>query len=390
MTRLIGISLPALTLAALMAACSTAPGAPLVERSDSAGIEIVRNLGGDRPLGWTFEPVLRLGGADEGPESFYRLSPSMIGVDGRGNLHVLDAANHRVVVFTPEGEHLRTLGRKGGGPGEIDFPSTMDVAADGTISVRDISKPALVQWDSAGELLSAEPLTIPLYSRFARVGDALVAPLAEPRSEEGVMRERLSVMRAADTSHVAVLARPLPAMLDFGCVGIMLPPRFAPELVWDADESRVAVAVEVLYDLLLVEGERQLRIRRELPAREVTREMAIQDIGEEMTVGFGGGRPPCKIPADLVLERQGYAPVLPAIGTIALSPDGSIWVLRRAIKGEPRIIDLFDAEGVYLGTLPSDSPFPAAFTPDGDILAIDKDEMDIDHLVIYRIQRDES
>ena len=163
MTRLTSITLPALTLAALMAACSTAPAAPLVERSDSAGIEIVRNLGGDRPLGWTFEPVLRLGGADEGPESFYRLSPSMIGVDGRGNLHVLDAASYRVVVFTPEGELLRTLGRQGGGPGEIDFPSSMDVAADGTISVRDISKPALVQWDSAGQLLSAEPLGIPLY-----------------------------------------------------------------------------------------------------------------------------------------------------------------------------------------------------------------------------------
>ena len=217
-----------------------------------------------------------------------------------------------------------------------------------------------------------------------------MAPLPDPKSEDGVMRERLRVMSDADTSDVAVLTRPLPAMLDFGCVGIMLPPRFAPELVWDADESRLAAAVEVLYDFRLVDGERRLRIRRDLPLREVTREMAVQDIGEEMTVGFGGGRPPCKIPAELVLERQGYASVLPAIGAIALSPDGSIWVRRRAIKDEPRIIDLFDAEGVYLGTLPSDSPFPAAFGPSGDVVAIEKDEMDIDHLVIYRIERGES
>lgn len=379
--------IPTVAIASLSAACTAAPAAPPVVRSDSAGVEIVRNTGEDSALEWSFEPVVRLGGADEGPQSFYRLSPSAIGVDRRGNLHVLDAASHRVVVFSADGQHLRTLGGKGSGPGELEWPATLDVSAGGTVSVRDISKPGLVQWDSAGTALTSEPLSTPFYADFSLVGDALVASLPPPRSDDQVSRERLLVMRAADTTEIAVLARPTPAMLDFGCVGIMLPPRFAPSLVWDADERRIAVAVDTGYDLKLVEGAKESRIRRELPAREVTREMAIQDIGEGMTVGFGGGAPPCKVQPDVLIERQGFAPVLPAIGAIALSPDGSIWIRRGEIEGEPRIIDIFDAEGVYQGTLAPDSPFPAAFTPAGEIVAIERDAMDIDHLVVYRVHR---
>lgn len=377
----------ALAIAALGSACTAAPAAPPVVRTDSAGIEIVRNTGEDSALEWSFEPVVRLGGADEGPQSFYRLSYSLIEVDRRGNLHVLDAASHRVLVFSADGRHLRTLGRKGSGPGELEWPAALDVSAGGTVSVRDISKPGLVQWDSAGTALTSEPLSISLYSDFSLVGNALVAPVRAPPSDDQVSRERLLVMRATDTTEIAVLALPTPAMLDFGCVGIMLPPRFSPSLVWGADERRIAVAVDVGYDVRLVEGEQESRIRREMPAREVTREMAIQDIGEGMTVGFGGAAPPCKVQPDVLIERQGFAPVLPAIGAIALSPDGSIWIRRGDIEGEPRIIDIFDAEGVYRGTLPPDSPFPAAFTPAGEIVAIEKDAMDIDHLVVYHVHR---
>jgi hypothetical protein len=370
------------------AACSDAASArKQVERTDSAGVEIVHNLGGDRPLAWRFEEVLRLGGADEGPESFYRLNPSSVGVDGRGNLHVLDGGNHRVAIFDPRGHLLRVLGREGGGPGELEIPLTMDVASDGTVRVHDITKPALVQWDSAGGLLPSRPLPVTLTREFARVGDALVAPVPTKRSEDGRSGERLLAMRAADTTELAAIAVPPVSMMNFGCVGLALPPLFSPSLVWSAAEDRVAVVSGGDYVIRLVKGAHASSIRRDLAPRTVTREMALQDVGEEMTIRFGNGAPPCEIPGATVVEKQGFARVLPAIAAITLAPDGSTWVRRGAVKGETPIIDVFDAEGAYLGTLPAGSPFPAAFTPEGNVVAIERDDMDVDRLVVYRVRR---
>jgi hypothetical protein len=96
---------------------------------------------------------------------------------------------------------------------------------------------------------------------------------------------------------------------------------------------------------------------------------------------------PCSTPAEIRVDRKGVAPVLPGIAGIALSPDGSIWVRRGAVRSEPHLIDIFDANGVYRGTLPPDSPFPVAFMPSGDPLVIERDSNDIDRVVLYRIDR---
>jgi hypothetical protein len=89
------------------------------------------------------------------------------------------------------------------------------------------------------------------------------------------------------------------------------------------------------------------------------------------------------------VEKQGFAPVLPLVGALTLAPDGSLWVRRGMVKGDAPVIDVFDPEGTYLGTLPPGSPFPTAFTPRGDVVAIEKDDLDVDHLVVYRVVRGE-
>jgi hypothetical protein len=51
------------------------------------------------------------------------------------------------------------------------------------------------------------------------------------------------------------------------------------------------------------------------------------------------------------------------------------------------VTDIFDAAGEYIGTLPSDAPYPDAFTPDGDIVVIEKGEFDVEQVVVYGIDR---
>lgn len=384
------VSILSLLTAGLLGGCSSSDGAALVERTDSAGVTLVSNTGGDRALDWRFEPVLRLGGADEGPESFYRLNPAQVGVDDAGRIHVLDAAAHRVVVFDSAGRHVRTFGSEGDGPGEMRWPAAVSVAANGSVVIADHARSGLKRWDSSGipigEMARGLQVSSVVPRAFALLEGGVAAIVNVPAAGGGY-EERLITLSGADTIRLTTVTHPPHRVAELGCVAMDMAPRFSPRVVWNASGSRVAAATTAAYDVLVSEGDRRMRIRRALPPREVTREMALRDFGDGITVAFGPGMAPCKVSADVLVEQQGYAPLLPAVSRVALSPDGSIWVARGRIEGEPQLIDLFDAEGVYRGTLPPDLPFPAAFTPAGDVVSIESDELDVDRLVVYRIDR---
>ena len=50
-----------------------------------------------------------------------QIYPSGIAVDSSNVVYVVDHGNHRVSVFTSEGQFIKSFGREGEGPGEFDF-----------------------------------------------------------------------------------------------------------------------------------------------------------------------------------------------------------------------------------------------------------------------------
>jgi len=137
------------------------------------------------------------------------------------------------------------------------------------------------------------------------------------------------------------------------------------------------------YVVDIYEGWKLVRsIRRALPAREATEDMALSEVGEGMRVRFGDA-PPCVYPGDKIVEQQGFAPYVPWVGSVALAPDGRLWVQRRAVgEGTVGLIDVFDGQGAYEGTLPEGTPFPVAFLSDGRIAVVQTDSMDVPRLLV--------
>ncbi len=88
---------------------------------DSAGIEIVENFGAPLwPEGpdWKFTQDMRIGAVDGPPEyQFGDITGLQVLADGR--IVIVDAMAFNVRFFTPEGVHIRTVLRKGQGPGEL-------------------------------------------------------------------------------------------------------------------------------------------------------------------------------------------------------------------------------------------------------------------------------
>lgn len=71
--------------------------------------------------------------------------------DAAGNTYLLDFQLQTVLVISPKGELLRTLGRPGDGPGETRMASRLFVEPDGRVGLLDAMSSRLVWFDAAGK-----------------------------------------------------------------------------------------------------------------------------------------------------------------------------------------------------------------------------------------------
>lgn len=85
----------------------------------------------------SLELVRRIGELETEDENIAFHIPSDIAIDDQGNIYVLDAGNHRIQKFDPEGKYLATFGRRGQGPAEFYMPSSLDLDYQGYMYVSD-------------------------------------------------------------------------------------------------------------------------------------------------------------------------------------------------------------------------------------------------------------
>ena len=105
----------------------------------------------DRPLSGDFPEVYRVGGLNAPEWAFFEGS-SPAAFDAADNLFVLDDEAGHVVVIDPQGGLVRTIGRKGEGPGEFNRAMDLVVWRDGRFAVSDLGHTAYQVFSPDGEL----------------------------------------------------------------------------------------------------------------------------------------------------------------------------------------------------------------------------------------------
>ena len=81
--------------------------------------------------------------------------PTNVAIGLKGEIYISDGyGNARVHIFSPKGEHIRSWGEPGSGPGEFHLPHGIAVAADGRVFVCDREADRIQIFSPDGEYLN--------------------------------------------------------------------------------------------------------------------------------------------------------------------------------------------------------------------------------------------
>jgi len=101
---------------------------------------------------FSLEEELTIGGEDKDSEPLF-IDITYVRVDYEENIYVLDSRDCQIKVFDKNGKHIRKIGRKGQGPGEMQFPTMMDIVSGKEIMICDLRNNRISFYSLQGELL---------------------------------------------------------------------------------------------------------------------------------------------------------------------------------------------------------------------------------------------
>lgn len=140
----------------VLAACTPKAAGPEVETIGD--LVFVHNpaLPLQPDLSVDFEEELEFGGGETDAEAML-YQPSDILIDARGFFHVSDYRDAVIKVYDQDGRYVRTIGRKGEGPGEFQSLLDMKFLGDGRLLVLDLRARRSSLFSPTGQFLESHP-----------------------------------------------------------------------------------------------------------------------------------------------------------------------------------------------------------------------------------------
>lgn len=383
----------AITLAGLAVACGGDDAEPqAVPKVDTiAGVVVVRNETGlwRESEQWRIVEEFRVGSLWGGnlDEELGDSRNTSVTMGPNGQIFVAEYTNDRVMVFSGDGEFVRSIGRAGEGPGEFRHPTAMAWDGNDRLWVAEgIRRPYQV-FDSSGAYQKSVPRPIRSLPNLQHplVWESTGTFVEETGDDEQVVYLRVDTLgQPVDTA--AVL--PLPDLLRSFRNRIVLRswesarfvtrhylPRMrfsrAPDgTIWSTTNDRLR---------LVQTGPRgdTIRIAETVhrPAEFDRKDLAV--IAEGL--------------AELGIPRGEAELVRPVVDEVRVMDDGHILVgIVEEVGKDPSTFDVFDPDGFFLGTVDLGFKLPRRNVPAlvGDtIIAVSPGAFDVPYLVRVTIER---
>jgi hypothetical protein len=388
--------LPLLPLLHLVVGCGGAEGAARWSGTVDTlpnGVVEVRNTA--TPIwtattAWRVEEELRIGRVDgEGPD----LLGSVVGlaVDELDRIWVLEDQAQEVRVFDRDGRHVRTIGRKGGGPGEFAGATGILRGPGGRMWVYDGQNNRVSVIDTAGTFLTSHRV----------IGGFTIRPYPGIFDPQGRLYTYFPDRSTGEFLWAFTRVDTNLAVLD-----TIIPPRRTDqaqyfEIRTPNDQSRSTVpytptlqwALSPTGDFWMVHTGRYEMIHRSAAGdtlHRVTREYTPVPVTPEdmdsVRAQFADW-----LERGATIDFSRVPSTKPAVADIFVADDRHVWVQRQPVTTTEhgRVFDVFDPEGRFLGEVRT--PFPLHWTNpvfrDGYLYTVTVDDLEVPYVVRARIVR---
>lgn len=370
-----------------------------VEVRDSAGITIVDNA--EVPstmLGWSVSaaPEVDIGTA-EGAEAdqLYQVTGATRLSDSR--IAVANGGTGELRIYDPAGRHLGSAGGPGGGPGEFQAMTLVGRLPGDSLLLYDArslrfsvmsDEPAFARSFQPGSGGGAERIT----PRALLEGGPLAGtgvPLGEQTFETGVRNPIFPVLLVGLDGEVmtrvdSVPTRPAHLDIGEGVINVTTIP-FASETQFAAGPDHLHIGTGDRYEIRTYSRAGDLvrltRLDQPLEAvtdvqREAELERRLENAPEPARPGLRSRWPELPIP-----DR------MPAYHKLEVDARGNLWVQEYRTEDGPQRWTVFDGEGRALGRIDLPKGLDVQEIGEDYVLAIALDEMEIEHVVLHRLDR---
>jgi hypothetical protein len=273
-------------------------------------------------------------GETEGREEYMFSEIRSIAVDEAERIYVLDMKEAHVKVFDQNGTYIRTIGKKGQGPGELNLAFSIHITSQNELVVEDYNS-RLAFFSSEGEFkrnlsIAKERLSrIDIDSYGNIIGNVIIREEENPRYEFKKFDSELNYLHSFGSSLL-----PSASMRRGG-----YNPFMAFHMCYINKNDQVVYGYPEKYEIKIYDKEGNVirKIMKEYDPVEITKE----EIKEETEV----------LPQDTRLSISKYHSayrrfIIDDVGRIF------VWTWERVIDGEGYYYDVFDSEGKYIVKIP--------------------------------------
>jgi hypothetical protein len=271
--------------------------------------------------------------SDENDEQKSFLMVEGVDADSRGNIYALAAREYKIQVYSPKGEYLRTIGKKGQGPGELEMPFYILLDKDDNLNVFDYMKSAFVLFNPQGRYLR----NISTKGQYREIPDRIVFDsrgnyiIGSDRIRENSFKISRYDKDFNQGEDLYVKTRLVSWLQKGGGVTIQAP-RYTPGVVWAMDDKEnIFVCYNKTYDIEVYSPEKKL-IRS--ITRKFTPEKVLQEEIDEIVKQSRG-----------MLTDRDIPKFKPFVKRLFVVEDRLF--VQKWIKSDNALFDVFDQNGKY-------------------------------------------
>jgi len=271
---------------------------------------------------FSLEEELIIGEA-EGREEYTFSEIRGIAVDDEERIYVLDSKEAHIKIFDKNGRYIKTISRKGQGPGEIGFPRSMFITSQNEIIVPDISNRRLTFFSLQGKFIRSISTAKMSFRSTAIDSEGNIIGIVAVIEEESLKHE-LKKFDSDLNCLYSFASFPAPSPSSYNT--------FMPVLRWDlTNNDQIVCGYPKKYEIEVFDSKGKM-------IRKIMKDYEPVEISKEEMERLKELPPTIKL--SILKYKSAYQRFI-------VDDEGKIFVLtwERAADGDGYCCDIFDSEG---------------------------------------------